>query len=220
MTSPLPRVGSLDWVRAIDHPELLAAPTLAALTRWITADPRVADEVSVAEIDPSLADTAALTAAYGLPPAASVNCVLIGGRRAGDERRAAAVVRATTRADVNNVIRRLLDVRKASFLATEQATEASGMEYGGITPLGLPADWRVLVDSRVVGSRVVGSRVVGSRGGDAGVGDSAVGDSAVGDSDAGVVIIGSGLRRSKLALAGALLARLPGAEVIDGLAVG
>lgn len=34
----------------------------------------------------------------------------------------------------------------------------------------------------------------------------------------GFAVIGSGLRSSKLALPGELLARLPGAEVVEGLA--
>jgi len=192
----LPSIGNLTWLRAVDHPELLATGTHAALAGWAALDPRVADRVAVAEIDPELADTAALTAAYDLPLAASANCVVVAGRRAGRERIAAAVVLATTRTDVNNAVRRLLDVRKASFLPTERATEASGMEYGGITPVGLPETWRVLVDSRVVAGGVV-------------------------DSPArGIVIIGSGLRRSKLALPGSLLAELPGAEVVPDLAIG
>jgi prolyl-tRNA editing enzyme YbaK/EbsC (Cys-tRNA(Pro) deacylase) len=40
-------------------------------------------------------------------------------------------------------------VRKASFLSMERAVEESGMEYGGITPIGLPATWRLLVDAAV-----------------------------------------------------------------------
>jgi prolyl-tRNA editing enzyme YbaK/EbsC (Cys-tRNA(Pro) deacylase) len=77
------------------------------------------------------------------------NCVVVAGKRAGEERVAACVVRADTRADVNNLVKRTLDVRKASFLSMERAVEESGMEYGGITPLGLPPQWRVLVDARV-----------------------------------------------------------------------
>ena len=186
-------LGTLTWVRALDHPDLLAPSTLAAITAWSTHDPEVADAVLVTEIDPDLADTAALTEAYQLEPTASANCVLVAGRREGEERVAAAVVRATTRADVNNAVKRLLDVRKASFLPMDRAVEESGMEYGGITPLGLPGRYRVLVDARV----------------------------AADDLDAGpTVIIGSGVRRSKIALPGALLARAPGVEVVDGLALG
>lgn len=87
--------GSLPWLRAVDNPELLGPGTRDALARWAQLDPAVAASVAVAEIDPELADTAALTAAYDLPPAASANCVLVAGKRGGSERIAAAVVLAT-----------------------------------------------------------------------------------------------------------------------------
>ncbi|HEX6878480.1 MAG TPA: YbaK/EbsC family protein [Nocardioidaceae bacterium] len=152
----VPALGSLTAVRALDRPDLLAEPVAAALRSW----PR-ADDVAVAEIDPDLADTAALTEAYDLPLSASANCVVVSGRRAGEERIAACVVRADTRADVNNLVKRTLDVRKASFLPMDRAVEETGMEYGGITPVGLPADWRVLVDASVpdIEVAIIGSGV-------------------------------------------------------------
>ncbi|GAB2886184.1 YbaK/EbsC family protein [Nocardioides pacificus] len=145
----LPTIGTLHSVAALDHPELLAPAVAAALAGWPDAD-----GVAVVEIDPSLADTAALTEAYDLPLAASANCVVVAGRREGVERVAACVVRADTRADVNNLVKRTLDVRKASFLAMDRAVEETGMEYGGITPLGVPGGWRVLVDPRLLDSDV------------------------------------------------------------------
>ncbi|TNC17198.1 hypothetical protein FHE66_11780 [Georgenia sp. 311] len=150
------RYGTLTWVPALQRPDLLAEPVRLALEDL----PRAA-EVRVAEIDPDLADTAAMTQAYELPLEASVNCVLVAGKRAGEERVAACAVRATTRADVNSTVRRLLDVRKASFWPTDRAVEASGMEYGGITPVGLPQEWRLLVDASVAagGPAIVGSGV-------------------------------------------------------------
>jgi prolyl-tRNA editing enzyme YbaK/EbsC (Cys-tRNA(Pro) deacylase) len=144
----LPTLGDLPWSRALDHPELLAVPTLAALRAWADADARVAEQVAVAEIDPDHADTATLNEVHGLPPSASANCVLVAGRRGEAERMAACVVRATTFADVNTRVRKLLDVRKASFLSMDRATAESGQEYGGIGPLGLPSGWRILVDAR------------------------------------------------------------------------
>ena len=141
----VPSLGTLHSLAAVEHPALVADPVAAALRTWPGAD-----EVAVVEIDPELADTAAMTEAYDLPLTASANCVVVAGRRDGAERVAACVVRADTRADVNNLVKRTLDVRKASFLAMDRAVEESGMEYGGITPLGLPAHWRLLVDARVV----------------------------------------------------------------------
>ena len=174
------RVGRADGVPAATRTELLAAPVSAALSGWDRAP-----EVGVIEIDPALADTAALAEAYDLPLAASGNCVVVMGRRDGEERFAACVVRADTRADVNNLVKRTLDVRKCSFLSMERATSESGMEHGGITPLGLPPHWRVLVDASLL--------------------------------EQPLVVVGSGVRRSKLLVPGAVLADLPGAEVVEGL---
>jgi prolyl-tRNA editing enzyme YbaK/EbsC (Cys-tRNA(Pro) deacylase) len=151
---PLPRLGSLTSLPATEHPGLLADPVVAALAGWSAAS-----EVAVVEIDPDLADTAAMTAAYEVPLTASANCVVVSGRRDGVERVAACVVRADTRADVNNLVKRTLDVRKASFLAMDRAVQESGMEYGGITPVGLPQGWRLLVDAACVDIEVA---VVGS----------------------------------------------------------
>jgi prolyl-tRNA editing enzyme YbaK/EbsC (Cys-tRNA(Pro) deacylase) len=158
-------VGDLDWRPAIDHPELLAPVTLAALVAWTRDRPEVAELVLVAPSDPGLADTAAYVAAYHVPIETSVNCVVISGSRDGQERVAAATVRADTRADVNRVMRRLLDVRKCSFMPMEAAVDASGMAFGGITPIGLPAEWPVYLDARVadVPVALIGSGIRGSK---------------------------------------------------------
>ncbi len=174
-------LGTLASVAASDRPDLLAEPTRQTLARAV-----LLDDVGVVEIDPAVSDTAASQKEFGLQLDVLANCVVVGGRREGNERFAACVVLATTRADVNGVVKRYLDVRKASFLPMERAVALTGMEYGGITPIGLPADWPVLVDRRVV--------------------------------ETDVIVLGSGVRRSKILLPGALLAGLPGVVVIDGLA--
>jgi prolyl-tRNA editing enzyme YbaK/EbsC (Cys-tRNA(Pro) deacylase) len=139
-----PTLGSLTTVPALDRPDLLAPAVAAALAAW-----EHAAAVGVVEIDPAVADTAALAATYAIGMDTGANCVVVAGRRDGEERTAACLVRADTRADVNGLVKRLLDVRKCSFLAMDRAVEESGMEHGGITPVGLPADWRLLLDARV-----------------------------------------------------------------------
>jgi prolyl-tRNA editing enzyme YbaK/EbsC (Cys-tRNA(Pro) deacylase) len=129
----------LDLVPAVDHPELLAPPVAAA----------VAPEMHVAPIHGTLADTAAFCEAYDVSPDISANCVIVAGRRGQLTRYAACMVLATTRLDVNGVVRQLLDARKASFAPMDDAVALTGMEYGGITPVGLPPDWLLLIDSRI-----------------------------------------------------------------------
>jgi prolyl-tRNA editing enzyme YbaK/EbsC (Cys-tRNA(Pro) deacylase) len=173
-----PRLGSLTWLPATDRPDLLGAPVAAALSL-------LPGPVWVAEIDADLADTAAFCDAYDVPLEASANCVVVAARRAGQTTLAACLVLATTRADVNGLVRRHLGARKASFAPQDVAVAESGMEFGGITPVGLPGDWPLLIDPEVEA--------------------------------ADFVVIGSGTRGSKLAVAGSLLAALPVAEVLDGL---
>lgn len=175
---------TLLWTPALDRPDLLAEPVRAALEA-LAATGAGLSWLEVTEIDPDLADTATLVEATGLPMDDMGNCIVVSGQRAGEERIAAALVLGTTRVDVNKTVRKTLDVRKCSFMPMDDAVTRTGMEYGGITPIGLPADWPVLVDAAVL--------------------------------DRPSVIIGSGLRRSKLRLPGARAAELPGAQVVEGL---
>ncbi|GAB2938647.1 YbaK/EbsC family protein [Micromonospora polyrhachis] len=179
-------IGTLRAEPARTRPDLLAPPVVALLGGWPADTPVQVDEVLVAPIDAELADTAAFCAAYDVGLDAAANCVVVSGKRDGVPRYAACVVLATTRVDVNGVARRQLDVRKASFAPMVEAVELTGMEYGGITPIGLPEQWPILVDSRVV--------------------------------DVPYVIVGSGVRRSKVVIPGRALAALPSAQVIEGLA--
>jgi prolyl-tRNA editing enzyme YbaK/EbsC (Cys-tRNA(Pro) deacylase) len=153
-----PQLGSLSWLPAADRPDLLGAPVAAAL-------PQLGGAAWVAEIDDDLADTAAFSDAYGVPLEASANCVVVAARRAGQTSLAACVVLATTRADVNGLVRRHLDARKASFAPQDVAVAESGMAFGGITPVGLPAGWPVLVDAAVAAADlvVIGSGTRGSK---------------------------------------------------------
>jgi len=141
----LPTLGTLHVEPADTRTDLLAEPVRAALSAWWHSA-----GVGVAEIDPDLADTAACSEAHAVPLEAGANCVVVAGKRDGEERVAACLVRSDTRVDANFRVKRLLDVRKCSFLSMDRAVEESAMEYGGITPIGLPAHWRLLVDARVL----------------------------------------------------------------------
>ena len=155
-------MSTLDPSPATAAPHLLAAPTAAALA---ALDPQVAAGILVAAIDADLADTAAFCEAYSVAPEASANCIVVAGRRGETTTYAACVVLATTRADVNGVVRRMLDARKTSFAPMDDAVALTGMEYGGITPIGLPSDWRILVDSRVlaVDEAIIGAGIRGAK---------------------------------------------------------
>lgn len=168
-------LGTLQTSPAADRPDLLGPTVASALP----------PEALVAPIDPELADTAAFCEAYQVGMDASANCVVVAAKRGGETSLVACVALATTRVDVNGFVRQHLGARKVSFAPMDVAVTESRMEYGGITPFGLPG-WPVLVDAQVVA--------------------------------APHVVVGSGVRGSKLVVPGAALAALPGAQVLSGLA--
>jgi prolyl-tRNA editing enzyme YbaK/EbsC (Cys-tRNA(Pro) deacylase) len=99
--------------------------------------------------DPALADTARFCAAYGFALEDSANTIVVVGK--SDPRRyAACIVLAPHRLDVNRTVRDRLGTRKASFAGAEETRELTGMEIGGVTPFGLPADLPVWVDAAVM----------------------------------------------------------------------
>jgi prolyl-tRNA editing enzyme YbaK/EbsC (Cys-tRNA(Pro) deacylase) len=173
------RFGTLDFTPALESPALLAAPTAAALESADAADAVDAAGVLVAVIDPTLADTAAFCEHYEISMADGANCVVVQARRGERTWYAACMVRGSDRLDVNGAVRRHLGARKLSFAPMDDAVALSGMEYGGITPIGVPADWPILVDESVAGHDRL--------------------------------IVGSGIRGSKLLVSGAFLAGLPNA---------
>lgn len=172
-------VGKLDIRRIEENEHLLSASVLRALNELPHK------EVGVVEIDPALSDTAAFCEKYDVDVNVAANCVILEAKRADTVWYAACVILGSTRADVNGLARRTLDARKVSFARMEDAVAKTGMEYGAITPVGLPSDWPILIDAAVAAKERL--------------------------------IIGSGVRNSKLLVSGAFLASLPNVQVLESL---
>lgn len=176
--------GTFETLPIVGHEALVAEPVRAALASL------EASEVLVTTIDPSYSDTAAFCEAYQVTPAQCANCVIVegkGGKDGGEHGVfAACMVLGSMKLDVNGAVRTALNTKKVSFAKMDDAVTKTGMEYGAITPVGIPSEWRILVSAEVAA--------------------------------APWVVIGSGLRSSKLIVPGPFLASLPNATVITNLA--
>lgn len=171
------KYGKLDFVDVSQNSNFVAEPTEEAIMRYNLPN------VLVAEIDAELADTAAFCEAYDIGMDVSANCVVVEAKRADKTWYSACLILATNKADINGVVRRQLDARKISFAPMDIATTLTKMEYGGITPIGLPADWQLIVDEAITQKERV--------------------------------IIGSGIRGSKLLVPGHIFVNLPKTTILD-----
>lgn len=174
------KFGILEFVSAKERLDLLAKPVADMILSLSNSD-----NILVSEIDPSLSDTAAFCEKYQIDASKAANCVVLEAKRAERTWFAAAAILANTKADVNGLARRTLDARRVSFAPMDQAIMHSGMEYGAITPVGLPKDWSILIDKAV--------------------------------SELDYVIVGSGLRKSKILIPGNIFALLPNVQILENL---
>jgi prolyl-tRNA editing enzyme YbaK/EbsC (Cys-tRNA(Pro) deacylase) len=106
-------------------------------------------EFEIFPCDPGLADTAQFCEAYGFPLDDSANTILVVGK-SDPPVYAVCVVLATTRLDVNRMVKKKLGVRKASFASGADTERMTGMAIGGVTPFGLPTEIPLWVDHRVM----------------------------------------------------------------------
>jgi prolyl-tRNA editing enzyme YbaK/EbsC (Cys-tRNA(Pro) deacylase) len=99
--------------------------------------------------DPDFADTAAFCERYGVAPEDSANTIVVVGK-AEPRRYVACVVLATTRLDVNGVVKRRMGIRKVSFASADETRDLTGMLIGGVTVFALPPGMPVWVDEAVL----------------------------------------------------------------------
>jgi len=129
----------------VDEIERRVRDTVAGLT-----------DVDVVDCDPALADTVAFCAAYGYDLDDSANAIVVVGKPSGagaEPTYVACVVLASTRLDVNRVVRKRLGVKKASFAPADVTAEITGMAIGGVTPFALPDGLPLWIDARVMDRR-------------------------------------------------------------------
>lgn len=175
------QLGTLDIVPVSEHLDWVGEPVKTALLSGILP----LEEIGVAQIDPAYSDTAAFCERYRVESRVCVNCVVIRAERGERHWYAACAVPANMKADVNGVVRRHLDARRASFAPMDDALRATRMEYGGVSQIGLPYDWPLLIESTVASLQQI--------------------------------LIGAGIRSSKLIHPGKLLAHLPNALLLEHL---
>jgi prolyl-tRNA editing enzyme YbaK/EbsC (Cys-tRNA(Pro) deacylase) len=132
---------------AINRPDLLPPAINELLANWHGSMP--VEEILVTPIDAEYADSAKFCERYGVDPKDGANCVVAVAVRGENRTFAACLIPVNCRADLNNAARKTLGARRVSFAPLDEVLAETGMEYGGITPLGLPESYPVLIDSRI-----------------------------------------------------------------------
>lgn len=143
---------TIERLNPFDNPGLTTPEVLADLERL---PPLIRSDAFLIEIDPNRLGGDEFCSDYGIPPESGGNCVVLEARRGDRCWYVAALVPVGYKMDIGGYVRRLVNARKTSVASLEGVLDATGMEYGSITAIGLPEDWTVLVDSRLAGQERV-----------------------------------------------------------------
>lgn len=145
---------TLHFDPALDNPHLLAPTVLTAVLA--VKDAALQSDLLVAEIDPQFANGEKLCEQYAIPTNEGANCIIISARRGQNNQLAACVAPVGTKVDLNGIIKKILNARRISLAPLELVLKETQMEYGSITPIGLPESWPILIDEAVAtANRVV-----------------------------------------------------------------
>jgi prolyl-tRNA editing enzyme YbaK/EbsC (Cys-tRNA(Pro) deacylase) len=107
-------------------------------------------EVVVFTCPDEYSDTAVFCAQFGFGLEDCANTLILKYTKDRGEYYAAVVTLGARRLDINGAVKQQLNAKRLTLARREVATEITGMEFGGITGFGLPAEMRILVDAAVV----------------------------------------------------------------------
>lgn len=130
--------GTLDFRPVAERPEIVSESVLQVAAGH--------SGIMAAQIDPQYMNGTDLSDHYGTNPDDGANCIVVRGK---DGQFAAVLEPVGYRADLNGVVKEKLGT-KVSMAPLDEVLQATGMEYGSITPIGLPAGWKMLIDSRLM----------------------------------------------------------------------
>lgn len=139
---------TLKFELAIKRPDLVSSSVTELLKHWTAPTP--VEEMLVTEIDPAFAGGNDFCSHYGISVSEGANCVIVEAVRGDEKTIAACVAPVNCKMDFNGIVRKIFNARRVSLAPLEMVLNATGMEYGSIAPVGLPKEWKILIDSRLI----------------------------------------------------------------------
>jgi len=139
---------SLHFQAAIHRTDLVSPSVAKLLKEWQGQTP--VENILVAEIDPAFAGGSDFCEKYNIPTTEGANCVIVESTRGDVSTIAACVAPVDYRISFNSVVRKALNGRRVSLAPLDKVLQETAMEYGSVTPFGLPTGWPILIDERLI----------------------------------------------------------------------
>lgn len=106
--------------------------------------------ILVAEIDTEYMDGIKLCEHYNIDVKTGANCLICECKRGENKSYVALLVPTGYKYNMSSTVRKYTNSRMVSVAPLEYVLEQTKMEYGSINPIGLPKEWKIFIDPKVM----------------------------------------------------------------------
>ncbi len=139
---------TLNFIKAIDNKTLLAETTYNCINNIFTKKEK--ENILVAEINPEFMDGIKLCEHYNIDIKSGANCLVCECKRGENKSYVALVVPTGYKYNMSSTVRKYTNSRIVSVAPLDYILDKTKMEYGSINPIGLPEEWKVFIDPKVL----------------------------------------------------------------------
>lgn len=127
---------------------MVSKPTINCLMKYLTHEEL--KNVFVASIDEEYIDGTSICEHYNVDTKNGANCLICECKRGNVRKCVALVVPVGYKYNMSTTIRKYTNSRMVSVAPLEKVLEDTKMEYGSINPIGLPDEYDIIIDSKVM----------------------------------------------------------------------
>lgn len=138
----------LDFKKVLDNKNLVAESTYNCIDKLFSKEEK--NEFLVAEIEPEYMDGIKLCEHYNIDTKEGANCLICECKRGENKSYVALIVPTGYRYNISSTVRKYTNSRMVSVAPLDYVLEKTKMEYGSINPIGLPEDWKLFIDPKVL----------------------------------------------------------------------
>lgn len=138
----------LNFEKVIDNKNLVAETTYNCI-KDIFLEEEI-NNILVSKINPDYMDGIKLCEYYNVDIKMGANCLICECKRGENKSYVALLVPTGYRYNMSSTVRKYTNSRMVSVAPLEYVLEKTKMEYGSINPIGLPVDWKIFIDPKVL----------------------------------------------------------------------
>lgn len=138
----------LEFEKISNNKDLISESTLKCIQSTFSQEE--IDEILVAKINPEFMDGIKLCEHYDIDIKTGANCLICECKRGENKNYVALLVPTGYKYNMSSTVRKHTNSRMVSVAPLEYVLQETKMQYGSINPIGLPENWKIFVDPKVM----------------------------------------------------------------------